>query len=178
MEVTHQPSTSLVLRLSQLPPASLYLLFLYTPGGTHLCKGNCARVCAQSYPTPFGPMDSCPPGSSVHGIFPGKNTRGSCHFLLQGIFPIQGSNPRLLHWQGDSLPLYHLGSQRNMKLPGHPGLASVSGDPRNWLVPDPEPILFSHFVASVRGLPHPQKPDPGKHFTQHPGLMQRAPIEV
>ena len=32
-----------------------------------------------------------------------------CHFLLQGIFPIQGSNQHLLHWQADSLPLYHLG---------------------------------------------------------------------
>ena len=31
-----------------------------------------------------------------------------CHFLLQGIFPIQGLNPCLLHllnWQTDSLPL-------------------------------------------------------------------------
>ena len=31
-----------------------------------------------------------------------------CHFLLQGIFPTQGSNPcllRLLHWQVGSLPL-------------------------------------------------------------------------
>ena len=27
---------------------------------------------------------------------PGKNTGVSCHFLLQGIFPIQGSNPVLL----------------------------------------------------------------------------------
>ena len=26
-------------------------------------------------------------------------------FLLQGIFPTQGSNPSLLHWQADSLPL-------------------------------------------------------------------------
>ena len=35
------------------------------------------------------------------------------HFLLQGIFPTQGLNPRLLHflhWQPDSLPLRHLGS--------------------------------------------------------------------
>ena len=31
--------------------------------------------------------------------FPGKNTRISCHFLLQGIFPTQGSNPCLLHWR-------------------------------------------------------------------------------
>ena len=27
------------------------------------------------------------------------------HFLLQGIFPIQGTNPHLLHWQADSLSL-------------------------------------------------------------------------
>ena len=26
-----------------------------------------------------------------------------CHFLLQGIFPTQGSNQHLLHWQVDSL---------------------------------------------------------------------------
>ena len=26
-----------------------------------------------------------------------------CHALLQGIFPTQGLNPRLLHWQVDSL---------------------------------------------------------------------------
>ena len=28
--------------------------------------------------------------------FPGMNTRVGCHFLLQGIFPTQGLNPRLL----------------------------------------------------------------------------------
>ena len=28
--------------------------------------------------------------------FPGKNTEVGCHFLLQGIFPPQGSNPHLL----------------------------------------------------------------------------------
>ena len=45
--------------------------------------------------------------------FPGKNTGVGCHCLLQGIFLTQGSNPHpphLLHWQGDSLPLSHLGS--------------------------------------------------------------------
>ena len=39
--------------------------------------------------------------------FPGKNTGVGCHFLLQGIFLTQGSNPHLLHllyWQVDSLP--------------------------------------------------------------------------
>ena len=33
-----------------------------------------------------------------------------CHFLLQGIFPTQGSNPHLLYRQADSLPLSHQGS--------------------------------------------------------------------
>ena len=40
--------------------------------------------------------------------FPRQNTGVGCHFLLQGIFPIQGSNPGLfsfLHWQVDSLPV-------------------------------------------------------------------------
>ena len=32
------------------------------------------------------------------------------HFLLQGIFSTQGSTPRLLHSQADSLPLSHLGA--------------------------------------------------------------------
>ena len=30
---------------------------------------------------------------------PGKNTEAGCHFLLQGIFPTQGSNAHLLYWQ-------------------------------------------------------------------------------
>ena len=30
---------------------------------------------------------------------PGKNTGVGCHFLLQGIFPTQGSNPGLPHWR-------------------------------------------------------------------------------
>ena len=42
------------------------------------------------------PLDCSPPGSSVHGDSPGKNTGVGCHFLLQGIFPTQGWNPRLL----------------------------------------------------------------------------------
>ena len=41
--------------------------------------------------------------------FLGKNAEVSCHFLLQGIFPSQGSNPCLLHQQADSLLLSHQG---------------------------------------------------------------------
>ena len=62
----------------------------------------------QSHLTLCDPMDGSPPGSSVHGDSPGKNTGVGCHFLFQGIFPTQGSNLRLLcllHWWVGSLPL-------------------------------------------------------------------------
>ena len=45
--------------------------------------------------------------------FPGKNTGAGCHFLLQGIFPVRGSNPHLLHWQADSLPSEPPGKPQN-----------------------------------------------------------------
>ena len=45
------------------------------------------------------PMDCSLPGSSVHGVLQG------CHFLLQGIFPTQGSNLCPLHQQANFLPL-------------------------------------------------------------------------
>ena len=43
----------------------------------------------QSCPTLCDPMDYSPPGSSVHGDSPGKNTGVGCHVLLQGISPNQ-----------------------------------------------------------------------------------------
>ena len=67
---------------------------------------------AQSCPTLCDPMDCAPPGSSVHGNSPGKNTGVDCHALLQGICLTQGLNPHLLsllHWQVGSLPLAPLG---------------------------------------------------------------------
>ena len=45
------------------------------------------------------------PTSLLYSYFPGKNTAVGSHFLLQGIFPTQGLNLHLLHWQVDSLPL-------------------------------------------------------------------------
>ena len=40
----------------------------------------------------------------------GKNTEVGYHFLLQGNFWAQRSNPHFLRWQADSLPLRHLAS--------------------------------------------------------------------
>ena len=61
--------------------------------------GSSVSVCVLSH---FSHSDSLQP----HGLeparllcpwdFPGKNTGVDCHALLQGIFPTQGSNPRLL----------------------------------------------------------------------------------
>ena len=62
----------------------------------------------QSCPTLCDPMDCSPPGSSVHGDSPGKNTGVGCHALLQVIFPIQGLNPGLPHCRQI---LYHLSHQ-------------------------------------------------------------------
>ena len=64
-------------------------------------------------PTLCDHMDCSPPGSSVHGNSPGKNTGVSCHALLQGIFPTQGLNPGLPHCRQI---LYHLSHQ------GSPGV--------------------------------------------------------
>ena len=54
----------------------------------------------QSCLTLCDPTDCSPPGSSVHGDSPGRNTGVGCHALLQGIFPTQASNPHHLHCKG------------------------------------------------------------------------------
>ena len=54
------------------------------------------------------PIDCSPPGPSVHGDCPGKNTGANCHALLQEIFSTQGSNSGLLHCRWI---LYHLNHQ-------------------------------------------------------------------
>ena len=64
----------------------------------------------QSYPTLCDPMDYSPPGSSVHGDSPGKNTRVGCHFLLQGTFLTQGLNLGPPHCRQTLYPLKHQGS--------------------------------------------------------------------
>ena len=57
----------------------------------------------------------CDPWTVGHQVlcpwhFPGMNTRVGCHFLLQGIFPTQGSNPGLLHCRQTLYQLSHQGS--------------------------------------------------------------------
>ena len=86
-------------------------------------------ICAkslQSCLTLCNTMDHSPPGSSVHGDFPGKNTGVGYHALLQGIFLTKGLSPlllRLLHferilypigWAGREAPVYVRTTQKSI----------------------------------------------------------------
>ena len=68
---------------------------------------------AQSCLTLSNPMDCSPPGSSVLGDSLGKNTRGGCHAILQGIFPSQGLNTGLPHCRQILYWLSHQGSLKH-----------------------------------------------------------------
>ena len=54
-------------------------------------------------------MDGSPPGSSLHGDSPGRNTAVGYMPSSKGIFPTQGSNPGL-HIAGILYQLSHQGS--------------------------------------------------------------------
>ena len=84
----------------------------YTTGYFYMCRYNCwCCLVAKSCLTLLLPSELQPDRILFPGDFPGKNTGVSCHFLLQGIFLTQESNPSLLHWQTGSLPLSYQGSQ-------------------------------------------------------------------
>ena len=59
----------------------------------------------QLCPTLCDPMDSSPPGSSVHSILQARLLEWVAMPSSRGIFLTQRPNPRLLHWQAGSLPL-------------------------------------------------------------------------
>ena len=51
------------------------------PGLFYLDVAALAAKPLQSCPTLCDPIDGSPPGSTIPGIFPGKNTGVGCHFL-------------------------------------------------------------------------------------------------
>ena len=115
--------------------------------------------------------------------FPGKNTGVGCHFLLQRIFPIQGSNPRLLcplHCRRVLYPLSHQGSPQNLcdelskywlgrknrEPPGAPCCTEFSGRARH----RPQPAPSFPWVRGDAGA-RPVltgKTAPGWMLTAHP----------
>ena len=70
-----------------------------------------ARMCVCSLASAVSSsLRSCgyrPPGSSVHGILQARILEWVAMPSSQGIFPTQGTNPHLLLWHLDSLPLSH-----------------------------------------------------------------------
>ena len=93
---------------------------------------------AQSCPTLCHPMDYNPPGSSVLGDSPGKNTGVGCHAFLQQIFPAQGLNPGLSRCRQI---LYHLSLQGSpLQSPGG-GNRQTSYKISGWLFPEIKWIL-------------------------------------
>lgn len=114
----------------------------------YILKKNKRAKMLQSYPTLWDPMHCIPPGYLCMD-FPGKNTRVVCHFLLQGIFPMQGLNLSLLcllPWQVYSLPLAP---------PGMPLIAMFVHAKKNnlfWLVYVFETHFIYMYAAAAKSL--------------------------
>ena len=72
---------------------------------THQCMRTCSVMSDSLQPHGLQPARLLCPWSS-----PGKNSGVGCHYLLQGIFPTQVSNPGLLNCRQISYRLSHQGS--------------------------------------------------------------------
>ena len=90
-----------------------------TQEATQLClvAPLCLTLC--------NPVDCSPPGTSVHGDAPGKNTGVTCHVLLQGIFPTQRLNPGLLHYRWIRYHLSHHGNPLILEWVANPFLQGI-----------------------------------------------------
>ena len=135
---------------------------------------------AQSCLTLCDPMDCSLPGSSVHGDFPGKNTRVDCHALLQGIFPTQGLNPGVPHCRPILCCLSHQGNPLFLSVQLSPSVVSDSVTP--WIAACQAPLsittpgVYSNSCPSSQWC-HPAIsssviPSPMPNPSQHQGLSQ------
>ena len=172
-ELCHKPTHTITSRRrEEARKPRVLLCYLFVVSVAKLCLTLC------------DPMDYSPPGSSVHGISQAR-TRVGCHFFLQGIFPIQGSNLRLLHWQADSLPPSHLRicsypcsnisllatsspSQGLLSPPAHLSSLSLSLLP---LSPAFPPL---HLLLAPRSLSRLPDPRPEAALRRHSGLSDRS----
>ena len=79
------------------------LLTYYSLSQPHICvKPDIPLICPPKQHVTNranAEADEIPAGIQLNH----KNTGMGCHALLQGIFPTQGSNPCLLHWQEDAI---------------------------------------------------------------------------
>ena len=93
-----------------------------------------------------------------------------CHFLLQGIFPIQGLNPGLLRWQADSLPLslysvhFKLSLDHLCSLPGAGDFRDTSS--LGWEDPLEEEMVIHSSILAWRNP-----------WTEEPGRIQSIELQ-
>ena len=86
---------------------------------------------AQSCPNSLGPHGLYPIRLLHPWDFPGKNAGVDCHFLLQGIFLTQESNPGLPHCRQMLYRLSHQGSQVKWVSQSCPTLCDPMDSPWN-----------------------------------------------
>ena len=72
-----------------------------SPNVSFVCSCCLVAVISNSFATPWT-LQSSPPSSSVHGILQAGVLEWVAIPFSQGVFPTQGLNPDLLHWQLDS----------------------------------------------------------------------------
>ena len=103
---------------------------LQSMGSTKSQTWICDVISPSAVPTLCDPIDCSPPGSSVHGDSPGKDTGVGCHALLQGVFPTLGSNPGFPHFRQILYCLSHQRSPRTLEWVAYP-FSSKTSQPRN-----------------------------------------------
>ena len=138
-------------------------MYLFHQSGTTLCD----------------PMDCSPPGSSVHGDSPGKNTGSQLPCPPPRDFPNAGIKPQSLALQVDSLQVSHRGSLRTLEWGVYPFSRGTSW-PRNWTAsPALQADSFFFFFLICSGFCHTLKwnshgftcvphPDPPSYLPLHP----------
>ena len=126
-------------------PSALSVPMAWTAGhvwswrdGAGCERSGVSVLVAQSCLILCDPMDFSPPGSSVHVISQARILGGGCYYLLQRIFPTQGSNLGLLHCRQVLYRLSHQGSR--IAWGYFPIRVNKSGDPP--MLPCPVLVLW------------------------------------
>ena len=92
------------------------------------------------------PMVCSLPGASVHGVPQARILWWSgCYFLLLAISQTQGSNPPLMYWQADSLPLSLRRGLLDIESPG----SFILDFPGSRTVSEMFLLLVSHLVYEI-----------------------------
>ena len=89
---------------------AIYVLLKFYLWMDYEYLGSLVSVSRSVMPDSLGPYGLQPTRLLYPWDFPGKDTGVGCHFFLQGIFPIQGSNPGLPHCRQTLYSLSHQGS--------------------------------------------------------------------